>query len=84
LSAIAASTTFGIFTLGMLWPWATPRGTLIGAISGALVGGWAVLGAQAAATQGLIPPDKHLPILSGCSPEFNETVIWPDPPKVRK
>ncbi|XP_077286414.1 sodium/solute co-transporter-like 5A11 isoform X2 [Arctopsyche grandis] len=80
LSAIAASSTFGMFTLGMLWPWATPRGALAGAIVGALTGGWAALGSQTAAAQGLVPPDRRPPSLAGCTDIFNATNIWPDIP----
>lgn len=72
-----------MFSLGMLWPWATSSGTLIGAIAGALAGGWAALGAQAASAQGLVPPDRLQPSLAGCSAEFNASIIFPDIIKVK-
>lgn len=66
-----------MFTLGMLWPWATPRGTLAGAIVGALIGGWAALGAQTAAAQGLVPLDRLEPSLESCTELFNTTQTTP-------
>ncbi|XP_049887531.1 sodium-dependent multivitamin transporter-like isoform X2 [Pectinophora gossypiella] len=56
LSAIAASTTCGIFTLGMVCWWVGPRGAIAGALAGALVAGTVSLGTQAAAAKGLRAP----------------------------
>ncbi|XP_041971300.1 sodium-coupled monocarboxylate transporter 1-like [Aricia agestis] len=56
LSAIAASATCGIFTLGMCCWWVGPRGALIGGAAGALVAGATSLGSQAAAAAGLRAP----------------------------
>lgn len=53
LSAIAASTSCGIFTLGMVCWWVGPKGAISGAIAGALVAGTISLGSQAAAAKGL-------------------------------
>ncbi|CAB3231285.1 unnamed protein product [Arctia plantaginis] len=53
LSAIAASTTCGIFTLGMACSWVGPRGAVAGAVGGALVTSVVSLGTQAAAASGL-------------------------------
>ncbi|XP_026323432.1 sodium-coupled monocarboxylate transporter 2-like isoform X2 [Hyposmocoma kahamanoa] len=57
LSAIAASTSCGIFTLGMVCWWVGPKGAISGAFAGALVAGTISLGTQAAAAEGLrVPP----------------------------
>lgn len=46
LTAIAASTTCGMFTLGMLFPWANSTGAIVGAISGAIMAGLVSFGGQ--------------------------------------
>lgn len=46
LSAIAAGTTFGIFTLGMLVPWSNTYGAICGAVAGAVMSGWVSFGSQ--------------------------------------
>lgn len=56
LSAIAASATCGIFTLGMVCWWVGPRGAIAGAAAGALMAGTVSLGTQAAAAKGLRAP----------------------------
>ncbi|XP_075992037.1 sodium-coupled monocarboxylate transporter 1-like [Anticarsia gemmatalis] len=56
LSAIAASATCGVFTLGMTCWWVGPRGALAGASAGALVAGTVSLGTQIAAASGLRAP----------------------------
>ncbi|KAI4466170.1 sodium-coupled monocarboxylate transporter [Holotrichia oblita] len=61
LSAIAAGTTFGVFTLGMLVPWANSTGAIIGAIAGFLMSGWTSFGGQYAQAAGLIVARK-LPV----------------------
>ncbi|CRL01594.1 CLUMA_CG014432, isoform A [Clunio marinus] len=48
LTAIAAGTTFGVFTLGMLNPWANSKGAIFGAIAGAFLSVWVSLGSQIA------------------------------------
>lgn len=58
LTAIAAGTTFGIFTLGMLNPYSNSKGAIIGAICGAFLSGWVSLGSQAAAASGQVVPHK--------------------------
>lgn len=56
LTAIAAGTTFGIFSLGMLNPWANSMGAICGAVAGGLLSGWVSLGSQAAvASQQVVP-----------------------------
>lgn len=61
LSGIAAGTTSGIFTLGMLIPWSNTKGATFGALAGALVAGTVSLGSQVSIAQGLLVPEK-LPI----------------------
>lgn len=60
LSAIAASTTCGIFTLGMVCWWVGPKGAIAGGIAGALVAGTTSLGTQAAAAKGLRSPPLNI------------------------
>ncbi|KAI5635413.1 sodium:solute symporter family domain-containing protein [Phthorimaea operculella] len=65
LSAIAASTTCGIFTLGMCCWWVGPRGAIAGGVAGALVAGTVSLGSQAAAASGLRAP--AMPFNDACA-----------------
>ncbi|KAG6443998.1 sodium-coupled monocarboxylate transporter 1 [Manduca sexta] len=60
LSAIAASTTCGIFTLGMACWWVGPKGAIAGGIAGALVAGTTSMGTQAAAAKGLRAPPLNI------------------------
>lgn len=46
LTAIAASTNCGIFTLGMLFPWANSTGAVVGALAGSIVTGLVAFGGQ--------------------------------------
>lgn len=76
LSAIAAGTTCGIFTLGMLVPWSNNKGAICGAIAGAIMSGWISFGTQAAIAAGSLQAHK-LPIsIDGCDmPSLNNTTI---------
>lgn len=67
LSAIAAGTTFGIFTLGMLVPWSNNFGAICGAISGALMSGWVSFGTQAAIASGAVVPQRLPMSTEGCA-----------------
>lgn len=67
LSSIAAGTTFGIFTLGMLIPWSNNAGAIAGGVAGALITGWISFGSQAAAAAGLIVPDRLNMSIEGCA-----------------
>ncbi|CAH0603324.1 unnamed protein product [Chrysodeixis includens] len=60
LSAIAASATCGVFTLGMVCWWVGPAGALSGAAAGAVLAGTVSLGTQAAAARGLRAPPLNL------------------------
>ncbi|XP_052852917.1 sodium-coupled monocarboxylate transporter 1-like [Drosophila gunungcola] len=66
LVAIATSSLFGIFTLGMLVPWSNTVGTAVGGIAGFLLTGWITFGAQVAAASGQLNP-QQLPVsVEGC------------------
>lgn len=56
LTAIAAGTTFGVFTLGMLNPYANSNGAMVGAICGALLSGWVSIGTQVAIAMKQVVP----------------------------
>ncbi|XP_053690514.1 sodium-coupled monocarboxylate transporter 1-like isoform X2 [Sabethes cyaneus] len=79
LSAIAAGTTCGIFTLGMLIPWSNSLGALVGGVSGAVFSGWISLGAQFASANGAIVPHKLPVSVDGCPDDLiaNSTIINP-------
>ncbi|RZB39974.1 sodium-coupled monocarboxylate transporter 1 [Asbolus verrucosus] len=51
LSAIAAGTMFGVFSLGMLIPWANTKGAIAGAVGGFLMSGITAYGRQAMIAQ---------------------------------
>lgn len=61
LTAIAAGTTFGIFSLGMLNPYSTSLGAIVGAICGAFLSGWVSLGSQISTASGQVVAPK-LPV----------------------
>ncbi|XP_037806528.1 sodium-coupled monocarboxylate transporter 2 isoform X1 [Lucilia sericata] len=66
VTAIAAGTTCGIFTLGMLVPWSNNKGALAGALAGALMSGWISFGSQIAFAQGQVVPVKLPVSVSDC------------------
>lgn len=70
LSAIAASATCGMFTLGMVCWWVGPRGAAAGAAAGALLAGTVSLGTQAAAARGLRAPPLDVPASCGLNSTF--------------
>lgn len=67
LTSIAASTSFGVFTLGMLVPWCSTIGALLGAIFGAVMSGWVTFGSQWAAANNLLPANALNVSIEGCS-----------------
>ncbi|KAH8241059.1 hypothetical protein KR026_011284 [Drosophila bipectinata] len=73
LTAITASATFGIFTLGMLVPWANTLGTAIGALAGVLFSGWITLGSQFAEASGQLNSQKRPMSVDRC--EGNVTLL---------
>uniref|UniRef100_A0A182VA30 Sodium/solute symporter n=1 Tax=Anopheles merus TaxID=30066 RepID=A0A182VA30_ANOME len=79
LSAIAAGTTCGIFTLGMLVPWSNTKGALFGGVSGALLSGWVSLGSQFAGAAGEIVPHKLPVSIDGCIEDLVTNVTMVNP-----
>lgn len=80
LTAIAAGTTFGIFSLGMLNPYSTSTGALFGAVAGGVLSGWVSLGSQVAVASGQVVQPK-LPISVEECPVGNMTgPIYPEIP----
>lgn len=80
MSAIAAGTTFGVFTLGMLVPWSNNKGAICGAIAGAVMSGWVSFGTQAAVASGAIQAHKLDISIAGCDmPPMNATINVPYP-----
>lgn len=74
LTAIAAGTTFGIFSLGMLNPYANSLGAIFGAVAGGVLSGWVSLGSQVAVASGQVVPHK-LPVSVESCPIGNLTGI---------
>lgn len=74
LTAIAAGTTFGIFSLGMLNPFANSMGAIFGAVAGGVLSGWVSLGSQAAVASNQVVPHK-LPVSMEACPIGNLTGI---------
>ncbi|XP_033191923.1 sodium-coupled monocarboxylate transporter 1 [Bombus vancouverensis nearcticus] len=75
LAAIAAGTSFGVFTLGILFPWTNAKGAFMGAIVGFVIAGWASLGANWSIGAGLLVP-KKLPVpLSHCPGNISESFL---------
>ncbi|XP_013104251.1 sodium-coupled monocarboxylate transporter 2 isoform X2 [Stomoxys calcitrans] len=77
VTAIAAGTTCGLFTLGMLVPWSNHKGALAGAIAGALMSGWISFGSQISFAKGDLVSQK-LPISVVDCPA-NVTTVPDDP-----
>lgn len=72
LSAIAAGTSFGIFSLGMLNPYANEKGAIYGAVAGVLMSGWVSFGTQIAAASNTVVPHRLGVSIDEC-PGFNGT-----------
>lgn len=73
LSAIAAGTTFGIFTLGMLNPYSNNKGAIYGAVAGGLMSGWVSFGTQAAVAAGTVVAHRLGVSVDEC-PNLNSTM----------
>lgn len=75
LSAVAAGTTFGVFTLGMLVPRSNTKGAIAGMASGALISGWISLGSQISVAAGHLIPHKLGVWTSECSAMNGSSII---------
>ena len=75
LAAIAAGTSFGVFTLGILFPWTNSKGAFTGAIVGFVIAGWASLGANWSLGAGLLVPKKLPVALSHCPANISESFL---------
>ncbi|KAH8392164.1 hypothetical protein KR215_002188, partial [Drosophila sulfurigaster] len=83
MTAIAAGTTFGLFTLGMLVPWANNIGTAVGGIAGALLAGWISFGTQITIAAGGLNSQKLPVSVESCA--ANVTLpdsVWVDEEQV--
>ncbi|KAL3283359.1 hypothetical protein HHI36_006507 [Cryptolaemus montrouzieri] len=70
LGAIASGPSLGIFTMGILLPWANATGALTGGVSGLIFMSWLCLRAQAAIASGdLTFPEKSV-TTEGCHYHF--------------
>ncbi|XP_037719539.1 sodium-coupled monocarboxylate transporter 1 isoform X1 [Drosophila subpulchrella] len=66
ITSITSGTALGIFTLGMLVPWANTIGSAVGGISSILLAGWITFGSQIAAASGQLK-SHMLPVsVEGC------------------
>lgn len=82
MSSIAAGASFGVFTLGMLIPWANTIGAFAGGIAGLIMGCWVSFGNQVAVASGALKL-RPLPIsVDECSNMYNISVNYTTP--VRK
>ncbi|ALC38209.1 CG8451 [Drosophila busckii] len=83
MTAIAAGTTFGLFTLGMLVPWANNIGTAIGGIASALLSGWISFGTQFAIAAGELNSQKLDVSVEGCAANVTQAEnVWVDEEQV--
>jgi sodium-coupled monocarboxylate transporter 8/12 len=79
LSAIVAGTMFGVFSLGMLIPWANTKGAVAGAIAGFIMSCIVSYGGQYASSAKLIV-HPTLPIsVDGCAETYGINVTAPPP-----
>ncbi|XP_064539257.1 sodium-coupled monocarboxylate transporter 2 isoform X1 [Drosophila montana] len=79
MTAIAAGTTFGLFTLGMLVPWANNIGTAVGGIASALLAGWISFGTQFSIAAGELNSQKLNVSVEHCTTNVTlPDTVWVD------
>lgn len=76
LSSIAAGASFGVFTLGMLIPWANTKGAFAGGVAGLVMGSWVSLGAQVAVASGTVMLHPLPVSVDQCESMYNITVNY--------
>ncbi|KYB27649.1 Putative sodium-dependent multivitamin transporter-like Protein [Tribolium castaneum] len=80
LSAIVAGTMFGVFTLGMLVPWANVKGAVVGSVSGFLMSCIVSYGQMYVASAKMVVP-RPLPVsIEGCAATYGLNVT--EPPEI--
>ncbi|EDW03923.1 sodium-coupled monocarboxylate transporter 2 [Drosophila grimshawi] len=83
MTAIAAGTTFGLFTLGMLVPWANNIGTAVGGIASALLSGWISFGTQFSIAAGELNSQKLNISVEYCATNVTQPEnVWVDEEQV--
>lgn len=80
LSAIAAGTTFGAFTLGMLVPRSNEFGAVCGMVAGGFMSGWVSLGTQIAAATHAVTPHRLGVKTDECAVPGGNSTFWPEYP----
>ncbi|XP_071451102.1 sodium-coupled monocarboxylate transporter 1-like [Hetaerina americana] len=67
ISAVAAGSTFGVFTLGLTCPFANTKGALAGGLAAVLLMSWCCIGSQMATATGQLV-ERPLPIAMDACP----------------
>ncbi|CAH0557166.1 unnamed protein product [Brassicogethes aeneus] len=78
-TSIAAGTSFGVFSLGMLVPWANNKGAISGALSGLLMSGTITYGSQYAGATNLVMAHKLPVSVDGCYSTYGLNVTYVEP-----
>ncbi|XP_047112838.1 sodium-coupled monocarboxylate transporter 2-like [Schistocerca piceifrons] len=66
LSSITAGPLLGVFSLGLLFPWANGKGALVGGITSMLLVGWISVGSQTAIAGGTLYFETKPTSIAGC------------------
>ncbi|XP_044729523.1 sodium-coupled monocarboxylate transporter 1-like [Chrysoperla carnea] len=79
LGSISSGPLLGVFTLGILFPWANAKGAFYAGFSGLFFMGWICFGAQTMLAQGLmLYPEKPV-YTDGCTFNITEPLATPPP-----
>lgn len=79
-NGVVGGVTLGMFTLGMLFPWANSKGALTGAGAAALLVAWVCAGAQVAMSSGAIVHELKPTSIEECKCFNASTPITAPPP----